>query len=66
MNIELFLLSLIFIIIGIIIMVKHKFYRFNSSDMLFASKFKIFLSGLLFTLVGLYGFIQEIFKIFKK
>lgn len=44
-------------------MIKHKFYKYDTSDMLFATKLKVFLSGLLFSLIGLYGIINEILKI---
>ena len=66
MDIKLFMISIICVIIGVIIMIKHKFYKYDTSDMLFATKFKIFLSGLLFSLIGLYGLVSEILKLFNK
>lgn len=63
MDTKLFVISIICVIIGIIIMIKHKFYKYDTSDMLFATKLKVFLSGLLFSLIGLYGIINEILKI---
>ena len=60
MDIKLLLISILFFVIGIIIMIKNKFFKYHSSDMLFASKLKIFLSGLLFLLIGLYGLFCEL------
>ncbi len=54
------LVFLLFFIVGLIIMFKHKFYHYSTNDMLFATKFKIFLSGLLASLIGVYG----LFKLF--
>jgi len=65
MDIKLFLLSVFFVVIGVVIMVRHKFYKYDSSDMLFATKLKVFLSGLLFCFIGCWGLISEISKLFK-
>ena len=63
MDIKLFVISVIFVIIGVVIMIKHKFYQYDTNDMLFATKLKIFLSGLLFSLIGIYGLISEMLKL---
>lgn len=62
MDSKLFVISIVCVIIGVVIMIKHKFYRYDTSDMLFATKLKVFLSGLLFSLIGLYGIVSEILK----
>jgi hypothetical protein len=41
-----------FVILGFRIMMKNKFLKYDSSDMLFATKIKVFLSGLLFFFLG--------------
>jgi hypothetical protein len=63
MDIKLLILSIIFVFIGIITMINNKFYKYESSDMLFATKLKVFLSGLLFSLIGLYGIVSQFFNI---
>ncbi len=63
MDAKLFVISIVCVIIGAIIMIKHKFYKYDTNDMLFATKLKIFLSGLLFSLIGLYGIVSEVLKI---
>jgi len=63
MDINLFVISVVLVIVGVVIMLKHKFYQYATDDMLFATKLKIFLSGLLFCLIGIYGLISEIIKL---
>ncbi|TRX01830.1 hypothetical protein FNW10_09365 [Flavobacterium gawalongense] len=63
MDIKLFVISIVFVIIGVVIMIKHKFYEYDTNDMSFATKLKIFLSGLLFSLIGIYGLMNEILKL---
>ena len=48
-------------IIGLIICTKNKFYNYNSNDMLFATKLKVFLSGILFIFIGICGFASYFF-----
>lgn len=63
MDISLFVISIISFIVGIFIMVKNKFYKYETDDMLFATKLKVFLGGLLFSLIGIYGLISEMLKL---
>jgi hypothetical protein len=63
MDAILFVISIVFFIIGVIIMKKNKFYKYDTNDMLFATKLKVFLSGFLFSLIGLYGIVSEGLKI---
>lgn len=63
MDIKLFLICILSLVIGIIIMSKNKFFKYETDDMLFATKLKVFLGGLLFCLIGIYGLISEILKL---
>ena len=63
MDTKLFVISIVCVIIGVLIMIKNPFYNYDTKDMLFATKLKVFLSGLLFSLMGLYGIISEVSKI---
>ncbi len=65
MDIKLLLLSILFFIIGIIIIIKYKFYKYPSDDMSFATELKVFLGGLLFCLIGVFGIINQILKIIQ-
>ncbi len=64
MDIELFFISILFILVGIFIMKKYKFYKYETDDMLFATSLKVFLGGLIFGLVGVFGLITQIIKLF--
>jgi hypothetical protein len=48
MDYKVFLASVFFIIIGVVIMRRNRFYKYEADDMLFATKFKVFLRGVLF------------------
>jgi hypothetical protein len=63
MDANFFVIGIVFLIIGVIIMTKNKFYKYDTNDMLFATKLKVFLSGFLFSLIGLYGIVSEGLKI---
>lgn len=63
MDIKLFLLSVICIIVGIIVMIKHKFYKYPVNDMLFATKLGVFLGGFLFVVIGGFGVVTEVLKL---
>ena len=63
MDTNLFIISIVFLIIGAIIMTKNKFYKYDSNDMLFVTKLKVFLSGFLFGVIGLDGIVSEGLKI---
>jgi hypothetical protein len=54
------LLGIMFVFLGFGIMIKNKFFKYDSSDMLFATKIKVFLSGLLFFFLGLAVFVNGI------
>jgi hypothetical protein len=57
------LLGIMFVFLGFGIMIKNKFFKYDSSDMLFATKIKVFLSGLLFFLLGLVAFGNGVFNL---
>jgi hypothetical protein len=63
MDIRLSLICILSLVTGIIIMLKNKFYKYETDNMLFATKLKVFLGGLLFSLIGIYGLITEILKL---
>lgn len=52
------LLFVAMLVIGFVIVVKNKFYKYSSSDILFATKLRVFLAGLLFCLIGVYGIVH--------
>lgn len=62
MDCKLFLASVFSGIIGVVIMRRNRFYKYEADDMLFATKFKVFLSGILFLLLGLFGVFSELSK----
>ena len=65
MNYERALWCVISIAVGILLMLKNKFYRHNSDNMLFPAELKVFLGGFLLCLLGLYGLVAEVIKQFK-
>jgi hypothetical protein len=65
MDVKVILICVALLILGVIIMVTHKFYRYETSDMLFATKFRVFLGGLLLSLVGVYGLFKAISESIK-
>ncbi len=65
MDFRLFSLSLVILIVGIITMIKNKFNNYDFFDMLFSIKLRMFLCGLLLSLLGLCGIISEILKLLK-
>jgi hypothetical protein len=42
MDYKLFLASVLFVIIGVVIMRRNRCYKYEADDMLFATKFKVF------------------------
>lgn len=60
MDIVLLLFGILAVILGLLIMRAHKFYKYEINDMLFATKLNVFLSGLLFFLIGLYGIFDKL------
>ena len=63
MEMTLFLLSIVFIIAGVILMIRNKFYNTSTKTMLFPAEIKLFLSGLILVLMGVYIFISELLKV---
>jgi hypothetical protein len=62
MDYKLFLASVFFVIIGVVIMRRNRFYKYEADDMLFATKYRVFLSGVLFLLLGFYAVFSELAK----
>jgi len=63
-DIQLFLLSIVFIIVGVLAMVNYRFWKYDKSDMLSATKFKVFIGGLLLFFIGFCGVITVILEFF--
>jgi hypothetical protein len=60
MDIGFILLSTLFVIIGVVFMIRNRFYRYNLNDSLFLAELKLFLGGVLFFLLGSYGLYYEL------
>jgi hypothetical protein len=56
--------GIIFCLVGVVICLKNKFYKYDADDMLFATKLKMFLSGSLFIMIGIFGFVSYFFELF--
>jgi hypothetical protein len=59
-----FIVGIFFCLVGVVICMKNKFYRYDTDDMSFATTLKVFLSGLLFIMVGIIAFISYFFGLF--
>jgi hypothetical protein len=55
--------GVLFCLVGVVICLKNKFYKYAADDMSFATKLKIFSSGLLFILIGIFGFDNYFFEL---
>lgn len=56
--------GMFFCLVGVVICLKNKFYKLDTDDMIFTAKLKIFLSGLLFIMIGMFGFVSYFFDLF--
>jgi len=63
-DIKIFILSIVLIIVGVWIMLNHKFWKYDTSDWLFVTKLRVFLGGFILCLIGLWGIITIILKFF--
>ena len=63
MDIILFSIGFISLIGGIILIIRNRFYKHKSSDMLFVAELKIFLGGLILSISGLLILINELKKV---
>ncbi len=62
MDITLFSIGFVTLMIGIILMIRNRFYKHKSSDILFVAELKIFLGGLILTGMGIAILINELNK----
>jgi hypothetical protein len=62
MDIKLFLIGFVELILGLIIMVRNKFYKYRPHDILFLNGLNFFIGGLIFFGMGLAILINEIIK----
>lgn len=63
MEMTLFLFSIIFIVIGVILIIRNKFYNTSTKTMLFAAEIKLFILGLILVLMGFYILVNEFLKV---
>lgn len=59
------LLSLLFIPIGVLFMIKNKFWKYDSGSMIYPATLKLFLGGIIFLMIGLYGIVDGAIKLIK-
>jgi len=57
--------GIIFITVGLVVMFRHKFYKHDSNDMRFLTKFDVFLSGFFLAACGVLIIISEAFNFFR-
>lgn len=63
MNITFFIIGIACLIVGAFLMTKHKFYKYKTSDMLFAASFRAFLGAAVLALFGILIVINELKKL---
>ncbi|KIA88626.1 hypothetical protein OC25_26040 [Pedobacter kyungheensis] len=63
MNFLFFIVGVLSVALGIFIMLKNKFYKYETSDMLFVTKLKVFLGAAILVLYGLLILINEVKKV---
>ena len=63
MEITLFLFSILFIVAGVILIIRNKFYNTSTKTMLFAAEIKLFILGLILVLMGFYILVNELLKV---
>lgn len=63
MNITFLAIGVISLLIGVVMMIKHKFYKYKTSDMLFATKLRVFLGSAVLVLFGVLIVVNELKKL---
>ncbi len=63
MNITLFIIGVACLTVGAFLMTRHKFYKYKTSDMLFAASLRAFLGAALIVLIGILAIINELKKL---
>lgn len=63
MDIKLLLIGSACLIFGVIMMFKHKFYKYKTSDILFSTKLRVFLAATLIAMFGLIIVFNELNKL---
>jgi len=64
-DITTFAVCVLFLLVGIVLMVKNRFYKHKSNDILFPIELRMFLGGGILTLLGGYGVIVELIKLLR-
>lgn len=62
-NITFFVIGVVSLFVGVIMMIKHKFYKYKTSDMLFVTKLRVFLGSAVLALFGILIVINELKKL---
>jgi hypothetical protein len=63
MNSTFFLVGVVSLSTGVLMMLKHKFFNYKSTDMLFASKLRVFLASAVLALFGVLLIFNELKKL---
>ncbi|SES26644.1 hypothetical protein SAMN04488023_15215 [Pedobacter rhizosphaerae] len=63
MNIQFFIVGVCFLIVGVILMWKYKFFKYKAIDTLFYTELKVFLGALILAGMGLAIIINELKKV---
>ncbi|GEC77322.1 hypothetical protein B0A61_03900 [Flavobacterium aquatile LMG 4008 = ATCC 11947] len=63
MSYNFLLIGIISLIIAIFLLRKYKFYKYKTSDMLFATKLQVFLGALVLAMFGIMIILYEILKL---
>ena len=64
MDVRILLIGVLCIVIGLMMMIKSKFYKYKTSDMLFAAKLNTFIAFAFVVLLGIFFLGHELNKLF--
>lgn len=65
MDAKIILPCLGFVVVGILLIFNNKFHKQKSDTMLFPTELKLFLTGFILCILGCYGLVSELSKLFK-
>jgi hypothetical protein len=63
MDISFLVVGIVFLVLGIIMMTKYKFYKYETSDMMFPATLRAFLGSAVLALLGLLVLYYELKKL---
>lgn len=64
MDVQILLIGALCIVIGLMMMITSKFYKYKTSDMLFAAKLNTFIASAFLVLLGIFCLGYELKKLF--